>query len=65
MLERIDAVLSSKMTTVITGAMLLAVVFHTTFDVLFFFVFIGYDSWRISPIVDGDVVYNLYKVWYN
>ena len=33
MLERIDAVLSSKMTTVITGAIFLAVVFHTTFDV--------------------------------
>ena len=33
MLERIDAVLSSKMTTVITGAIFLAIVLHTTFDV--------------------------------
>ena len=33
MLERIDAMLSSRATTVITGAMFLAIVLHTTFDV--------------------------------
>lgn len=33
MLERIDAMLSSTATTVITGAMFLAIVLHTTFDV--------------------------------
>ena len=33
MLERIDAILSSRATTVITGAMFLAIVLHTTFDV--------------------------------
>ena len=33
MLERIDAMLSSKATTVITGAMFLAIVLHTSFDV--------------------------------
>ena len=33
MLERIDAMLSSRATTVITGAMFLAIVFHTSFDV--------------------------------
>ena len=33
MLERIDTMLSSKVTTVITGAMFLAIVLHTSFDV--------------------------------
>ena len=33
MLERIDAMLSSSATTVITGAMFLAIVLHTSFDV--------------------------------
>lgn len=33
MLERIDAMLSSTATTVITGAMFLAIVLHTSFDV--------------------------------
>lgn len=33
MLERIDAMLSSRATTVITGAMFLAIVLHTSFDV--------------------------------
>ncbi|WP_164724048.1 hypothetical protein [Veillonella sp. CHU740] len=33
MLERIDEMLSSRATTVITGAMFLAIVLHTTFDV--------------------------------
>ena len=33
MLERIDTMLSSKATTVITGAMFLAIVLHTSFDV--------------------------------
>ncbi len=33
MLERIDAMLSSTATTIITGAMFLAIVLHTTFDV--------------------------------
>ena len=33
MLERIDAIMSSRATTVITGAMFLAIALHTTFDV--------------------------------
>ncbi|WP_164725991.1 amino acid adenylation domain-containing protein [Veillonella sp. CHU110] len=33
MLERIDTMLSSTATTVITGAMFLAIVLHTSFDV--------------------------------
>ena len=33
MLERIDAMLSSAATTIITGAMFLAVALHTTVDV--------------------------------
>ena len=33
MLERIDTMLSSRATTVITGAMFLAIVLHTSFDV--------------------------------
>lgn len=33
MLERIDAILSSTATTIITGAIFLAIMLHTTFDV--------------------------------
>ena len=33
MLERIDAIMSSTAVTVITGAMFLAIVLHTSFDV--------------------------------